>query len=436
MRAPLAAIAALVLVAACGDRSPPLPGERLPLRAGLASAPAGEVNRSVPANLPAASVNADWTQRGGNSAHHLAHPALGAALAPAFFTDIGEGDSRRARITAEPVVAGGRVFAMDARAVVTALAPNGAILWQTDITPPTARREDASGGGLASDGRTLYVTTGYGRIHALDAETGGTRWVQDVNAPAGAAPTIAGNLLYVVSRDSRAWALETDSGRIRWQIGGTPAVSTFAAGGSGVALGGGMAVLPFPSGELMGVFSEGGLRRWGQVIAGLRPGQSGGVGARDIAGGPVIVGNVAYAANASGNMAAIDIQSGERIWTASEGTTGGLRVAGGSVYLVNDVNQLIRLSAADGQVIWRMQLPLWSSDNPRRRSERFVHHGPVLAGGRLIVASSDGTLRQFDPANGALLGESALPSGAASAPVVAGNALYVILSNGTLAAFR
>lgn len=436
MRAPFAALAALVLLAACGDRSPPLPGERLPLRAGLASAPTGEVNRSLPANLPAASVNADWTQRGGNAAHHLAHPALGAALSPVFFTDIGEGDSRRARITAEPVVAGGRVFAMDARAIVTALAPNGAILWQTDLTPETARRDDASGGGLATDGRTLYVTTGYGRIHALDAGTGGERWVQDVNAPAGAAPTIAGNLLYVVSRDSRAWALEADSGRIRWQIGGTPAVSTFAASGAGVALGGGMAVLPFPSGEVMGVFSDGGLRRWGQVIAGLRPGQSGGVGAGDIVGGPVIVGNTAYAANASGHMAAIDIQSGERVWTATEGTTGGLWVAGGSVYLVNDVNQLVRLSAADGQVIWRVQLPLWPNDNPRRRAERFVHHGPIIAGGRLIVASSDGILRQFDPAGGGLLGESALPAGAASSPVVAGNALYVTLSNGTLAAFR
>lgn len=436
LRVPITALAALVLLAACGDRTPPLPGERLPLRDGLASAPVAEANRSVPLSLPAASVNADWSQRGGNAAHQIAHPALGAALQPLFFTDIGEGDSRRARITAEPVVAGGRVFAMDARATVSALAPGGALLWQADLTPAHAQREDASGGGLASDGRTLYVTTGYGRIHALDAETGAERWVQDVNAPAGAAPTVVGDLLYVVSRDSRLRVLDTATGRIRWQMGATPPVSTYAAGGAGVAMGNGMAVVPFPSGELRGVFPQGGLQRWAQVVAGSRAGQSGGISATDIAGGPVVVGNTAYVANAGGHMAAIDVTTGDRRWSVGEGSTGGLVVAGGSVFVVNDVNELVRLSADDGQVIWRVQLPLWVKPEQRSRSERFVQHGPLLAGGRLIVASSDGVLRQFGPANGALLGELALPDGAASAPVVAGGVLYVLLKNGVLAAFR
>ncbi|MBW7922058.1 MAG: PQQ-binding-like beta-propeller repeat protein [Rubellimicrobium sp.] len=436
LRLALAVLATVSLLVACGDRNPPLPGQRLPLRDGLASATAAQANRAAPVPLPAASVNADWTQRGGNAAHQLAHPALGPALQPVFFTAIGEGDSRRARITAEPVVAGGRVFAMDARAIVSALAPTGALLWQVDLTPPNARREDASGGGLASDGRVLYVTTGYGRIHALDAATGAERWVQDVNAPAGAAPTISGNLLYVVSRDSRAWALDTATGRIRWQMGGTPAVSTYAAGGAGVAMAPGMAIVPFPSGEVRGVFPDGGLQRWAQVVAGSRPGQSGGISATDIAGGPVVVGNTAYVANAGGRMAAIDTTTGDRRWSAGEGSTGGLWVAGGSVFVVNDVNELVRLQAGDGQVVWRVALPLWTRPEHRQRSERFVQYGPILAGGRLIVASSDGVLRQFDPASGALLGEVALPDGAASAPVVAGGVLYVLLKNGVLAAFR
>lgn len=436
LRASLAALAAIALLAACGDRNPPLPGERLALRDGLASAPVASINRSVPLSLPPASVNADWTQRGGNATHQIAHPALGPALQPVFFTDIGEGDSRRARITAEPVVAGGRVFGMDARSIVSALAPSGALLWQVDLTPPDARREDASGGGLASDGRTVYVTTGYGRIHALDASTGAERWVQDVNAPAGVAPTIAGDLLYIVSRDSRVRALETATGRIRWQMAATPAVSTYAAGGAGVAMGSGMVVVPFPSGELRGIFPSGGMQRWAQVVAGSRAGQSGGISATDISGGPVVVGNTAYVANAGGYMAAIDVTTGDRRWTASEGSAGGLSVAGGSVFVVNDVNQLVRLSAADGQVIWRVQLPLWVREDRRNRSERFVQYGPLLAGGRLIVASSDGVLRQFDPANGALLAETALPDGAASQPVVAGGTLYLLLQSGVLAAFR
>jgi len=52
------------------------------------------------------------------------------------------------------------------------------------------------------------------------------------------------------------------------------------------------------------------------------------------------------------------------------------------------------------------------------------------------VASSDGLIRQFDPASGALIGTIALPGGAASAPVVAGQTLYVISKTGQLHAFR
>ncbi len=366
----------------------------------------------------------------------MAHPALGAALVPLFFTDIGEGDSRRARITAEPVVAGGRVFAMDARALVTALSPAGGVLWQADVAPATDSREDAAGGGLASDGRTVFVTTGYGRVHALDAATGAELWRQDLNAPAGTAPALSGDLLYVVSRDSRVWALEVATGRIRWQAGGTPPDAAYAGGGSGVAIGGGMAVVPYPSGEVAGLFPQGGLRRWSQTIAGTRTGEAGGAVVTGISGGPVIVDGTVIAGNGAGRMAALDLMSGDRLWTVAEGVSGGVWAAGGSVFLVNDVNELVRLSLADGSTIWRVPLPGYVDDRDRRRSERYVHHGPVLAGGRLIVASSDGVLRQFDPASGAHLGDVALPGGAASGPVVAGGTLYVLLRDGVLAAFR
>lgn len=423
------------LVAGCGEREVPLPGQRVDLRDGLASAPVAEANLTAPVPLPAAVANADWTHRGGGPGHLIAHPALGPALQPLFFADLGEGDSRRARITAAPVAAAGRIFAMDARSTVSALAPDGSLLWQADVGPRTDSREDASGGGLSTDGRVVYVATGYGRVHALDAATGGEIWVQDLNAPGTAAPTVAGGLVYVVSRDSRAWALETDTGRIRWAAAGTPSVTTFG-GGAGVAVGDGIAVLPFPSGEVMGVFAEGGLRRWEQVLAGSRPGQAGGIGATDIAGDPVIAGGVVYVANAGGRIAALDLASGDRIWTAAEGAGGPLWVAGGSVFLVNDVNELVRLSAADGSLIWRQPLPGFVDPDSRQRSERHVHYGPVLAGGRLVVASSEGVIRQFDPASGAYLGEIALPGGAASTPAVANGTLYVITQDGQLAAFR
>jgi outer membrane protein assembly factor BamB len=60
----------------------------------------------------------------------------------------------------------------------------------------------------------------------------------------------------------------------------------------------------------------------------------------------------------------------------------------------------------------------------------------VLAGGRLWVASGDGTLRAFSPSDGAMIVEIALPGGAAAPPAVAGGVLYVVTRDGRLLAFQ
>ncbi|WP_342071340.1 PQQ-binding-like beta-propeller repeat protein [Yoonia algicola] len=52
------------------------------------------------------------------------------------------------------------------------------------------------------------------------------------------------------------------------------------------------------------------------------------------------------------------------------------------------------------------------------------------------MTSSDGQIRQFDPASGAPLEQLVLRGGAASGPVVAGQTLYVLSKDGQLHAFR
>ncbi len=430
MRWPTLALAALALLTACGEREgPPLPGERLALRSGTFQ---NAVPQAGPRALllPAPEANADWTHRGGAPDHALGHVALGGSLQPLFSVPIGEGNSRRARITGEPVVAGGRVFALDARDTVTALSTGGAALWSRSVLPVADQPTDASGGGLASDGASVFVSTGYGRVTALDAATGTPRWTQDLDAPGSSSPTILGEIVLIVARDGRAWALEAATGRIRWTEASIPTASTWA-GGAGAAARDGLVVVPFPSGEVLGVFPEGGLRRWETIVAGNRPGSAASFAATDIGGDPVLEGGTVYVGTYSGRLAALSADTGETLWAIPEGAASPAVPAGDSLFLVNDVNDLLRVDAATGGVIWRTDLP-----EAQQRRGVTAHIGPILAGGRLIVASSDGALRQFDPATGASLGDVALASGAASAPVVAGGVLYVVTEDGRLNAFR
>ena len=428
-------LTALTLFAGCAERDVILPGERLDLRDGMAGAAVAAANESRPLALTAPAANADWPQVGGSASHTIAQPALGGALSQIFAVNIGQGDSRQARITASPVVAGGVIYTLDARARVTATAVSGAPVWAADVTPVTDGASDASGGGISVAGGRVFVATGFGEVTALDAASGGVLWTQDLNAPGGPAPTVSGDIVYVVSRDGRAWALDVASGLIRWQLSGTPSGAN-VTGGAGAAVTSEVAIFPFPSGEVVAAFPEGGLRRWAQVIAGDRVGSAAAAAATDIAGDPVIAGDTVYVGNVSGRLAALNVASGERIWTATEGVTSPVVPAGGSVFLVNDVNELVRLDAADGSVIWRIALPRFVEERARRQRTIYAQFGPVLAGGRLLVASAEGIIRQFDPVSGASLGDIALPGGAASDPVVAGGTLYVVTKDGQLVAFR
>lgn len=430
MKSFLGATLGLALLAACGETDVILPGERLSIRPDTST-----VNETRALSLVSAVSNADWTHRNGGADHQITHPAISPGLAPVFAVSIGEGDSRRARITADPVIANGAVYTLDARALVSATSTAGQTLWTQDLTPGNDGRNDASGGGIAVQGNAVYVTTGFGKLTALDASSGAVLWRQDLDAPGTSAPTVFGELVYVVGRDSAAYAIDRTTGRIRWSVAGTPSVGNFS-GGAGAAVNSEIAIFPFGSGEVVATFPTGGTQRWSTVVTGERVGQAA-ANISDIAGDPVIDGNTVYVGNFSGRVVAMNIANGERIWTATEGAVSPVWPAGDSVFLVNDLNELVRLDRNTGVAVWKVDLPEFVKTRGFRKNRaKHAHYGPVLAGGRLIVPSSDGMIREFDPASGALIGTTEIPGGAASNPAVAGQTLYVVSKSGQLVAFR
>jgi outer membrane protein assembly factor BamB len=434
-------LALISLALGCAKREEILEGQRFDVRTPLDEAIPTEdgsspetthENRAVPIRLPKVQNQTAWTHRNGGPDHAASHPALATSLTHLWSASIGGGNDRKHRITSDPIVAGGQVFTLDSRARVTAFSLIGAATWTTDLTPASDRDDEATGGGLAYDGGVLYVTTGFGRLHALDATTGREIWVQRLNAPVTAAPMVYKNLVYVVSRDNKAWAINTKNGRIDWTQASTEADAGLI-GGASPAIGGGMVFLPFSSGEVVAAMTRNGLRVWSVAVSGSRRGQArSNIG--DITGDPVVTGSRVYAANQSGRTVAIARRDGERLWTANEGAYGPVWPVDNSVFLVSDASQLVRLDARTGEVIWAVDLPLYRREKQHR--DAFAHFGPILAGGRLIVASSDGELRSFDPVNGDLLSSVGIPSGAASQPAIVDGVLYVLSQNGQVHAYR
>lgn len=427
----LAAIAATTLTA-CGQREIILTGDREELRGVETVIDLPSETRAI--RLAAQSNNASWTHRIGTPKYRVSHPALSATPTLAWSAVIGEGEKRRQRIATDPVVADGRIFTIDSTATLTATSTAGARLWSLDMTPSGDKPNEASGGGLAIGNGKLFVTSGFGRMMAVDPASGDILWEQRLGGVGNGTPTVFGNLVYIVSGDNLAWALNTDTGRIEWQLSSSPDVANLQVP-SAPAVTDKFAVFAFGSGEIQTAFRKGGLRFWDAGIQGQRIGRAlSTIG--DISGDPVVVGNTVYAANHSGRLVALDLDTGRRQWTVEEGALSPVWPAGGSLFLVNEQNQLVRLDAATGETIWAKRLPDFIKDKPRRQVRRYAHYGPVIAGGRLVVASSDGVLRSFDPASGELLRSTDIPDGAASNPIVAGRTLYVVNKKGELLAFR
>ena len=437
-------LALVALLAAC-EKEEILPGERFSTRAPLndsiptAANPnpsdplAVRVNQSVPITLPAAGANADWPQRGGNARHLPPHGSLSAAPQRVWSADIGSASSRRNRITAAPVVAGGRVFTLDANMGLHATSTSGAPLWASDLTPVGDRASEVSGGGIAYGAGRVFVATGYGELIAVDPASGGVLWRQQLGASVAGAPAVDGDLVYVVGRDSAGWAVDARDGKVRWQLTGTTG-GMGMVGSSAPAVTDRLVLLPNVSGELRAVLKTGGVESWKAQIVGNRLGRAYAV-ITDVTADPVVAGDVIYAGNAAGKTYALS-QSGETLWTADEGALAPVLPVGGSLFLVNDQAELVRLDASTGAVIWRADLPYFEKEKPKKRLAITAHYGPLLAGGRIVVVSGDGLVRFFSPQSGALVGTAEIPGGAAAQPALAGGLLFIVGGNGQLHAFR
>lgn len=439
-----------MLVAGCSNKEVILEGKREALRSpnpesltegeiealqAEAEAEAEEpVNQALPIDLAAPVNHASWTHLAGGASHTVAHPALSASPQVVWSANIGAGNSRRARLTAEPVVQDGRIFTMDSRSNVTALAADtGAILWTASLVPSNDKGDDASSGGLAIGSGILAATTGFGELSALNPETGALLWQQKLEAPVSGAPAVADGIVFVSGRDNRAWGVDVTNGRVKWQLSNTPEITGVLGSGS-PALTDRLALFPFASGEVMAALRGSGVRVWSSLVSGERRGRAY-TSVRDFSGVPVVAGDTIYAGTFAGRLGAMT-SGGERIWTAKEGAADVVSVAGGSVFVVSDQAELLRLDAETGERIWGVELPYYTKERQRRRKAIYANYGPVLAGGRLWVGSSDGTLRGFDPVDGSEVAQVAIPGGAASRLVVVNGTAYLLSGKGQLLALR
>lgn len=152
---------------------------------------------------------------------------------------------------------------------------------------------------------------------------------------------------------------------------------------------------------------------------------------------PVVAGGTVFTLDAAAEVRAFDVSSGALRWASEltpdeteegdEGFGGGLAAVDDRLFVTTGFGEVLALSQASGEVLWRQRF-----SGPFRA-------GPAVAGGRLVAVTRNSTALALDLSDGSVLwrnqgvgANAGLLGGAA--PVIAGGATVIPFASGELSA--
>ena len=400
-----------------------LPGERISVLKSQDGFQVDAEQTKKPVVLPQARRNTDWDQPGGVASNAPGHLEFGGGLGAVWRADIGEGSSDQGRLTASPIVYQGKIYTLDTEGVVSAFsASSGSRLWRVSLAPEKEKGNEGFGGGIAANSGRLFVTTGFGVVVALNAGNGAVEWTRKIGVPLRSSPTAIDGKLFFVSAESKLYCLSTVDGVELWTFRGLPETATLLSNVS-PAVSGDIVVVPYPSGEVIAYNISAGRSAWVETLSRTRGGSSL-AGLSDPAR-PAIDRGVVFAVGHFGRMFATAQKTGERLWTKRIQGTQMPWPAGDLVFVVDINGVLMALTRKEGKVRWLTELP---------QSKRWS--GPVLAGGRLWLASADGIMISVDAKTGNIMSQRDLDQPIFIAPIVAAGRMFVLTDKARLLALN
>lgn len=410
---------------------PKIPGQRVSVLSFDTKLQPDERLASLEVTLPAATENADWVQAGGNPTHSMGNLAGPSSLKEVWHINIGRGGDQGSRVVTPPVVVQGKVIALDNMVRLSAYdAKTGKGLWRTNLAVSIEDPETGFGGGAAYDDGKLFVSTGFGDVFAINPADGAILWRAKTGDPFRSPPTAADGRVYVNSVENSLYALDQKDGAVLWNYHAI-AEGAHILSSTTPAASGDVVVAPFTSGELTAFLASNGRQTWTDSLT--RTGRQSSITTlNDIAGAPVIDGGWVFAVGHAGRMVAIDLRSGQRVWSTEIASTQTPWVAGDFVYVVTSDAEVLCIYRRDGGIKWLTPLKAFSDSGNKKP---IVWSGPILVGGKLILVSSKHRGQIIDAITGKALSDFRIDDQVFGPPVAAGGMIYMVTNGGNLIAY-
>ncbi len=393
-----------------GGDDAPLPGKREPVFD--AAARAGKAKE--PILVPRAIANAQWPQPGGTASSIVGNPALAEKVSRRWRVRAAAASDGPNRLSAPPIIVGGRVFVLDGLATVRAFdAATGRKLWERPLAGKGQDAADGFGGGLCSDGSSVFAATGLGEVVALGL-AGAELWRVKLPRPLRTPPVYDRGRIFVRDNGDVLHALSSGNGGKLWDHQG-PTGRTRLISAAAPAVRGSLVVCPFSGGDMVALSTSGGAR-WSQTLSSAST-------ITDIAARPVIGRSTVFGVAAIGDLAAVAAASGAERWALPLGGRNTPWLAGNYLFHIQGRGTLHAIHAASGRLRY--------SASPGGGT--LV--GPVMAGGRLWAGTSSGALLEILAEGGQVLKRHKVGEAVRVAPIAARNSLYVLDDDGGLSRF-
>ncbi len=374
-----------------------------------------------------------WPQAGSRASKAVGNIAVASELDIAWRASVGNGSDQKSALTTPPVASADTIYSIDSRQMIVATdASNGRRLWSEKLDSGNRRDGTGIGSGLGLEGNTLVIASAYGFVTAMDATTGAELWRTPTEAPMTGSPTIKDGRIFVSSNNNEVLALDLATGAILWSDQAIAEMARVLGSPSPAAVED-IVVAPYSSGEVIAYLASNGRRLWSEALASA--GQFTPISSiNDIGARPILGGGLVFAASQSGVLAAIDGRTGNRVWQQPIGTTQAPALAGEYLFIVGVDAELACIKAGTGQVVWVQDLEKFKK--PEKQKGRITYAGPVVANGRVLVASSRGELIAFDPQTGDETDRLKLGDPVYIEPIAVQDKLLILTDDARLIAIR
>lgn len=324
----------------------------------------------------------------------------------------------RAKAVLDP--ARDRLFVGSSERVLWALRSNGEPLYQYRVESGIEAQPT-----LDSAANELYVPTGAGIVHALEADSGKVRWKTELSGAVSQTGALSKDALYVVTDDDGLFAISRKDGAILWRYKREPRAGLKVGGHAGILFTAERVVTGFGDGAVVALSPGDGHQLWmlDTTLDFADPAQAE-QGFVDVDTTPVQVGDTIYVASFMGGLYGLNAADGVPHVRRAEWT--------GITSIASDERALIVASADLGVVCVELPTlaPRWT-----RKAKPYVAGTVGVENDRVYLTETRGALLAVALADGREEGRIQTEHGFVAAPSLREGRGFILGNAGVLYAF-